>query len=325
MLSRVAKRIYWMARYLERAENTARLINVNTHLLLDLPRGVVLGWEPLVDIMGCKPLFSELYSDANERNVIKFLAADANNPSSISSSIYFARENARTIRDVIPVESWEAINDLHDCVKEKLPHSLARKHRFELFKDLIEGTQQIAGILAGTMVRGNGYHFLKLGRYLERADMTTRILDVRSENLLKTETEDLPPFEHIQWVSILNSLSAYQSYQQEIRGVIRSGSVLDFLLRNHSFPRSFAHCMGEAKHCLNNLPHNKKLKQDLVRIGEKLDLIDINTIKDESLYILIDQLQIELADLDNQISESYFSLEREFKSENAKVVKLVEN
>ena len=325
MLSRVAERIYWMARYLERAENTARLINVNTHLLLDMPKGVTLGWTPLTDIMGGKSVFEELYTEANERNIIKFLASDLKNPSSIVTCIYFARENARTIRDVIPVESWEAINDLYDCVKEKLPTSLSRANRFPLLQDLIEQVQQVSGILAGTMLRGNGYHFLKLGRYLERADMTSRILDVRSANLLEQETGDLPPFEHIQWVSVLNSLSAYQSYRQEVRGIIRSSSVLEFLLRNHYFPRSVAHCMGEAKHCLRNLPHSKKLQQYVDSISDQLDSLDMTEIKDELLYILIDQLQVELADLNNEISESYFSLERNTKIEKIKELKLVEN
>lgn len=325
MLSRVAQRIYWMARYLERAENTARLINVNTHLLLDLPKGSTLGWAPLTEIMGSNDLFDELYTDASERNIIKFLSADLKNPSSITSCIYFARENARTIRDIIPVESWEAINELYDCVKEKLPNSLARKNRFPLLRNVIEQVQMVSGIQAGTMLRGNGYHFLKLGRYLERADMTSRILDVRSENLLEQETGDLPPFEHIQWVSVLNSLSAYQSYRQQVRGVIRSSSVLQFLLRNHQFPRSFAHCMGEAKHCLNNLPHSHHIQKHVTRIIEQLDSLDMSKIKDESLYILIDQLQVELATLDNEISEIYFSLEREIKTEKFRELKLVEN
>lgn len=324
MLSRVAERIYWMARYLERAENTARLINVNTHLLLDLPKKVTLGWEPMVDILGCKTVFEELYPEYTERNVIKFLSVEGKNPSSISSCIYFARENARTIRDLIPAGAWEAINDLHDMVKEKLSASIARKNRFEFLQTIIEKVQQISGELDGTMLRGSGYRFMKLGRYLERADMTSRILDVRSQSLLVTETEDLLPFEQIQWVSVLNSMSAYQGYRQKVRGILRSSTVLEFLIRNHYFPRSFAHCMGEAKYCLRNLPHNKKLLQDVESIVERLDSLDFSVVQGELLYLLIDELQIELANLHNNIAKTYFSLERTSRKEKSKESSLAE-
>jgi len=318
MLSRVAERIYWMARYLERAENTARLINVDAHLHLDLPKGTTLGWSPLIEIMGCKVAFNERSIAKNERNIINFLAADLKNHSSIYSSIYNARENARTVRDAIPSECWEVINSLYEYAKNALSTVSARKVRFQVLNGIIEQVQKITGILSGTVLRGKGYLFLKLGRYLERADMTSRILDVRSENLLSTESGDLPPFEHIQWISILNSLSAHHSYRQEVKGVIRSANVLHFLLSNTYFPRSFSHCMGEARHCLKNLPHSQTLQQRVIRIMKKLQSLDYSCIKNKSLYLLIDQLQIELAGLNVAISKSYFSLERNSRTQKLK-------
>lgn len=310
MLSRVAERIYWMARYLERAENTARLINVNSNLLLDLPKGVTPGWMPLIEIMGDKEVFHELYNDANERNIIRFLASEPKNSSSISMSLYLARENARTLRDIIPSECWEAINDLHDFVKQHLPNGLSRKNRFTFFQDIIGQIQKVTGILEGTMLRDSGYHFLRIGTYLERADMTSRILDVRSGNLLANDAGDLPPFEHIQWISVLSSLSAYHSFRQEIRGIIRSASVLHFLLRSELFPRSFAHCVNEVRNCLRDLPHSKKLQEIAGHLCESLESVELTEVKDQSLYLLIDQLQIELAQLHNAIAKDYFSIER---------------
>jgi len=316
MLSRVAERIYWMARYLERVENTARLINVNSNLLLDLPKGVTPGWMPLIEIMGGKDTFDELYTEASERNIIRFLASEAKNSSSISMSLYLARENARTLRDIIPSECWEAINDLHDYVKQHLPNGLSRKNRFAFFQDIIGQIQKVSGILDGTMLRGDGYHFLRMGKYLERADMTSRILDVRSGNLLANEAGDLPPFEHIQWISVLNSLSAYQGYRQQVRGIIRSASVLHFLLRSQLFPRSFAYCIFEVRDCLSGLPHSKKLQETALRLCNQLESVELTEVKDEALYLLIDQLQIELGALHNAIAKEYFSIER--KSSSAK-------
>jgi len=316
MLSRVAERIYWMGRYLERAESTARLVNVNSHLLLDLPKGVTLGWWPLIEITGRQDLFNEHYDEATEKMVVKFLVADIKNYSSLTSSIYSARENARTIRDIIPSEAWEKINELFDFVKESLPGGLLRKKRFSFLQDVISCIQQITGLLAGTMLHDVGYDFLQLGCNLERADMTTRIVDVRSESILTEQTEDLTPFEQFQWVSVLHSMSAYQGYRQEVPGIIKSDNVLRFLMQNRHFPRSFAHCIGEAKSCLLNLPNSKTLVVRVSTILNKIDELKFDKLDDDSLPLLIDELQIELGELNQFITQAYFSLERTQKPRN---------
>lgn len=313
MLSRVAERVYWLGRYLERAESTARLVNVNSHLLLDLPKGIELGWWPLIEITGSQELFNELYDEANEKLVTKFLISDVKYSGSLTNSIIYARENARTIRDIIPSEAWENINELFDFVKQSLPSGLSRKNRFAFLQEVISHIQQITGLLSGTMLHNVGYDFLRLGRNLERADMTTRIVDVRSESIHPAETEDLAPFEQFQWVSVLHSMSAYQSYRHEVQGIIKSDNVLRFLLQNRRFPRAFAHCIGEVRNCLLNLPNNKALVARVDLILKDIDTLDFHTLKEHALYLLIDKLQIELAELNRHVTDAYFSLERSKK------------
>jgi len=306
MLSRVAEDIYWTARYIERAENTARLIMVNTHLLMDLPRRVRLGWDPIIEIIGGHDLFYSQNDEAKEQNVIRFIVIDSNNPSSVISSLIMARNNARTIRDIIPREAWEQINQLFLTAKGDGQSVLTYRHRFDCLKRIILGAQTITGMLAGTMTHDEGYDFLRMGRNLERADMTTRLIDVRSASLLPEMPEDLAPFETIQWMSVLKSLTAYQMYRREMRSRVRRADVLKFLLQEQRFPRSFYHTLGEVKSCLHHLPHHEQPLKVLLQLQRKVTHAKPDALKQEELHHFIDALQLGLGKMHNQISASYF-------------------
>lgn len=306
MLSRVANRIYWMARYLERAENTARLINVNTHLLLDLPKKVRLGWEPIVDITSRRDYFYSLYEEADERSVIRFMVSDIRNPDSILSSLNMARENTRTIRDIIPREAWEQVNTLHLTTKTNARNAVTQRHRYDFFRTIILGVQTVSGMLAGTMTHNEGYNFLRMGRNLERADMTTRIIDVRAATLLPDMPEDLTPFENLQWMSVLKSLTAYQMYRREMHQRIRRGDVLKFLLQQENFPRSFYHALCQVNTCLSNLPRNEKTLQLLTKLQKKLLLAKLEELSQEKLHDFIDDLQLGVIRINDSISKTYF-------------------
>lgn len=306
MLSRVAENIYWMARYIERAENTARLINVNTNLLLDLPKRVRLGWEPIIEIMGTREVFNAHYHEADERSVIRFLIANASNPSSILSSLALARENARTIRDIIPREAWEQVNQLYLGARADANQSLAQRNRYDYLRRIILGAQTITGQLAGTMTHDEGYDFLRMGRNLERADMTTRIIDVRSATLLPELHEDLTPFENIQWMSVLKSLTAYQMYRRTMRIRVRRPDVLRFLLQERRFPRAFLHTTCEVENCLTGLPHNEKPLKALGTLQRKVLRVKPEKLAQDELHGLIDDLQLGLAKVHQRIVEVYF-------------------
>jgi len=321
MLSRVAQNIYWMTRYVERAEDTARLINVNTNLLLDLPRTTTFGWLPLIFITGAESRFFEKdpHRLADESNVVKFLINDRDHPGSIISSLAAARENLRTTRDTVPQEAWEQVNSLYIYARDHLP---SRRGRYEFLRRVIHGAQQIGGLLAGVMSRTDAYDFVRLGHYLERADMTTRILDVRSANLLapvkqtqsqsQSQTsvppqEEQDPFESIQWMSVLKSLSAYQMYRQQVRVRVNGPDVLKFLLQDESFPRAVAFCLRQLDICLRKLPRHDAALAALAAIRQKLNAATVPELTREGLHDFIDEVQVGLGELHDQIAVAYFT------------------
>lgn len=305
MLSRVAENIYWMARYIERAENTARLIMVNTNLLLDLPKGMQLGWKPIIEILGCEENYEEQNRDYEERSVLKYLIADSTGTNSIILALRQARENARTIRDIIPREAWERVNDMYHEARSNAASGYSKKGRFNYLQRIILGAQTNTGLLAGTMLHDMGYDFLKMGRNLERADMSTRIIDVRSADLLP-EHETLTPFENIQWMSVLKSMTGYQMYRRTVQARVNRPDVLKFLLKEKHFPRSFYHALLEVKSCLKHLPRNDDLITQLNEVGKKVLRVDQAVLKQDELHKFIDELQLGLAELHSGISKNYF-------------------
>jgi|TARA_R110001632_G_scaffold8686_6_gene34465 uncharacterized alpha-E superfamily protein len=306
MLSRVASNLCWLGRYLERAENTARLINVNSNLLLDLPKSIVLGWEPIIDIVSDRTTYYANYEIADERSVLGFLLAGPNNPSSIVDSLEYARENARTIREIIPREAWEQINELYIYGDENRQKALFRRSRYDFLTEVIESVQKITGILAGTMTHDEGYHFLKIGRNLERADMTTRIIDVRSASLLpETETEQ-SAFENLQWMSVLKSLTAYQMYRREVRLRIRRSDVLKFLLLEERFPRSLLHSLQEVSKCVQTLPNYEAALKEIEDVEKMLMNANPQTLIQDKLHQFIDDVQLGIHQVFNQLEETYF-------------------
>lgn len=306
MLSRVANNIYWMARYIERAENTARLINVNTHLVLDMPRKVHMGWEPLVEMTSGSNAFHEHFEEADERSVIRFLVTDRNNPGSIMSSLEMARANGRTIRDIIPTEAWERVNALCLEAKNGSQQALGRRNRYGFLSSVILGSQTITGLLSGTMPHDEGYSFLRLGRNLERADMTTRIIDVRSATLLPDASEELSTFDNLQWIAVLKSLTAYQAYRRQVRLRIRREDVLKYLLHSTQFPRAFRHSIDEVERCLEELPRNDQPMQRVTDLQTTLASAQPDKLKQAKLHDFIDHLQLGLMGIHSAVSETYF-------------------
>ncbi len=306
MLSRVVETIYWTARYIERAENQARLINVTSNLLLDLPRGIAPGWRPLLNIVGCEEAYNETGGSDEEKPIIRFLIGDLSNASSIAHSLYSARENARTIRDVIPREAWEHVNALHLFAKDNLSTGLSKSGRFKYLREIITRSQTLTGMLAGTMSHDEGYVFLRIGRNLERGDMTTRIIDVRSANLLRDDVTELRPFDNIQWMSVLKSLTGYQMYRREMQVRVRRAEVLRFLLHSPIFPRSVLHCIGEVENSVSSLPNSDSPLRAVARVKRVLREQDFSALAQESLHDFLDEIQVGLSDIHDELSRAYF-------------------
>ncbi len=311
MLSRVAERVYWQARYLERAENTARLLVVFSTLLLDLPAGTKLGWRTLVQITGSDEAFDAKYKQALERNVIRFLVSESNGYS-ILEMLALTRENARTTREIMPTEAFEQINNLYYFAKENAAKGVSRGPRHELLEEIIDSCQQISGLMAGTMSRGAAYNFIRLGRSLERADMTTRIVDVGSRNLLPdlsnraSQAEISEPYENTLWMNILRSLSAYQMYRQHVKHRVNGEDVVAFLLQDEGFPRATTHALITLTHVLKKLPNSSKVSRQVERTLRFVRGRKIDQLLNDGLLQYIDDLQVEIGAIHQKIADTWF-------------------
>lgn len=311
MLARVAERIYWLGRYMERCENTARLVNVNSNLLLDLPSGVRVGWGSLIEISGTEDYFYQGdVRTADEKTVVYFLLADKNNPASLINSLCFARENSRITREIVPMEAWEIINDLYHYIRERAEKVGSRRDRNLILLHVINSVQQFVGLLAGCMSHNSAYDLIRIGRNLERADMSTRIVDAGLVNLLPHlslgGTAVLEPYDNILWMSVLRSLSAYQMYRQHVRDRVNANAVVTFLLQNEDFPRALAHCLQQLEQCLWGMPNSEAILSAIVSIQQKLDEADLDQLLQSGLHEYIDELQMEIGNLHFKIADTWF-------------------
>ncbi|MEX1666706.1 alpha-E domain-containing protein [Zhongshania arctica] len=240
MLSRVAERVYWFARYLERVESMARLIQVYTGLLFDLPRDTGISWHNLVIASGSHAEYNRRFTVQDEKRVVKFLLEDLSNPSSLASSLKMVRENIRTTRDMVPQESWELVNEFQIFVSENISQGLGRRYRHEFLEEIIKTCQQINGLIADTMRRDAAWHFLNMGRSLERADMTLRILEAgasMSSDLIESDSNHVLD---AVWGSVLGTLNATMPYRRTMKVAINGDDSARFLLEDTLFPRSVA-------------------------------------------------------------------------------------
>lgn len=314
MLSRVAERIYWLGRYMERGENVARLVNVNSNLLLDLPRGTRLGWGSLIDISGTGNYFHRATEQADERTVVRFMLVDKENPSSLLNSLSWARENARITREIIPMEAWELINDLYHFIKDNSTAAVNRRDRSTILLQVISHVQQFTGLLTGCMTHNDAYDFIRLGRNLERADMTTRIVDAGLVHLLPkvaepgSEGHDVSPYHNVMWMSVLRSLSGYQMYRQHVRDRVNAKDVVTFLLQNENFPRAAAHSLQELELCLKTLPMHKTVLREAVQTHQKVSTADVGALLANSgLHDYIDEIQTAIGLVHERITDTWFS------------------
>jgi uncharacterized alpha-E superfamily protein len=309
MLSRVAENLYWMGRYLERAENTARFINSTTQVLLDLPRDAAFGWDVLLKVAGLDHEFASRYQRADEDSLMSFLIEDEENPSSILTSIHNARENARTVREVLPMELWERINSLYLYIRENAARTKeGRGPRNEVLSGVIGRRESIIGLLTGSMSRDVAYQLIKLGRNLERADMTTRIVDVNSAVHLPADPALASLTTLRMWMSTLNALSAYQMYRNHVGVHVRGNEVVNYLLKNPHFPRTVLHCLAEIEGCLSVLPDHRAAMKKVRQAWRRVEGMQLDDLKPVVLHEYLDQVQSDLAGVHGAVAKQYFHL-----------------
>lgn len=311
LLSRVAESVYWAGRYLERTEATARLVKVHTELFLDLPAMAGVGWSPLLAVTGTREAFDEHYNGAVEEDVIRFLTSDPASPTSILSSLSSARYNFRVTRNVLPASAWEQLNQLYLWVVQSRALAVDRRTRLACMDRVIRDCYLLRGLLAGTMSHDEAYWFLEIGSLLERADMTTRVLDVQAGVLMRDGSAALPnnaveAYSDLTWVSVLRSLSAQQMFRRSVRSGINGPEALKFLLGDPQFPRSVEHCLTRISRALLELPHYDEAMVGCAKVQQLLVDSDPNAISSESLHRHMDDLQIGIDQLHTAITETYF-------------------
>lgn len=313
MLSRVANSIYWLTRYVERAENIARFIDVNLNLLLDFPAGLTQQWEPLVITTGDLPLFQERYGQATAENVIQFLTFDTKYSNSIISCLQVARENARSIREIISSEMWEQVNAFYLMVKEADPEqSLSALHDF--FTQVKMASHLFAGVMDATMTHNEGWNFGQMGRLLERADKTTRILDVKYFILLPSVKDVGTMLDEIQWTALLRSASAYEMYRKCQHRITPTG-VVEFLILDPGFPRAIRFCLLRSERALHQITGTPAgtwrdpVERALGRLRSELDYLTIDEIIQTGLHEFLDDLQQQLNEVGNKVFKTFFALE----------------
>jgi uncharacterized alpha-E superfamily protein len=312
LLSRVADSVYWMSRYIERAENVARFIDVNQNLTLDLGRGYGGQWQPIVDTTGDRASFLERYGPATMENVIRFLAFDPENPNSICACVSAARENARSVRETISSELWEQINSLYLLVTAE-----SRKPIPEVLPDFCQSVRTAChlcqGIHAATMSHNEAWHFIRLGASLERADKTTRLLDVKYFILLPSVSDIGTPYDDIQWASVLKSVSGFEMYRQR-HGRIVPDRIVEFLLLDGEFPRAVRFCIGLADrslHAITGAPPGAfscSSEQRLGRLRSELDYAQVEPILQSGFHEFLDALQVRMNIVDECVLRDFFAI-----------------
>jgi len=311
MLSRVANSIFWLNRYIERAENVARFIDANYHMALDIPGSAAEQWQPLINTTGDHELFAELYGEADRDKAIEFLTFNRDNPNSIRSCVRAARENARSVREYISSEMWEQINIfylmLNDAAQEQ---SMDLPHQF--FVDVLTASHAFIGITDCTMNHGEGWHFGRLGRMLERADKTSRILDVKYFILLPSVDYVGSPYDNILWAALLRSASAFEMYRKR-HGRIDHRRIVEFLLLDNHFPRAVHYCLNTAEISLHNITGSprgtfaNKAEQTLGRLLAEFDYASVGEILDNGLHEYLDATQSRINAVGTAIQDVFFS------------------
>jgi uncharacterized alpha-E superfamily protein len=302
-----------MSRYVERAENVARFIDVNLKLNLDSPEGLGQQWLPLVNITGDDAKFAARYSEATERNVIQFLTFDRENPNSILSCLRAARENARTVREIISSEMWLQLNEFYLAVKTAAENSANIKLPLDFFNRIKRESHLFAGVTDATMTHNEAWHFCRLGRKLERADKTSRILDVKYFLLLRSAADVGSPFDEVQWAAVLRSASAYEMYRKS-HGAIAPKSIVEFLILSTEFPRAIRFCLNSALDSLraisadqtDNPGKNSPVKL-LGKLCSDLEYASVDEIINGGLHDYLDKLQNRMNQVGVGVNERFFA------------------
>lgn len=315
MLSRVADSLYWMSRYIERAENVSRLLDVNLQLLLDFESMDDLKlkehWEPIIRATGDEELFYELYDQADSGSVTDFLTFNRKNPNSIISCMLAARENASMIRDQLSTEMWQSINQTYLFLKSNNAKQVWDSGPYEFYKQIQDYSHLFIGLTNSTFSHKEGFYFMQVGKFIERADKTSRILDIKYHILLPSVEEVGGAVDAIQWSAILRSCSAFEAYHRIFVASVDPLKVADFLIFNDHFPRSIQFCVRELDkylHYISGCPLGEYSNSAEHASGRLLSELKYNTIDgafNQGLHEYLEAMQERFVEIGAEVYKCY--------------------
>lgn len=314
MLSRTADHLFWMARYMERAENTARLLDVNyqTSLLPQSSEATLQGWKGLLSISELMPDYLGRFETVNARDVMAFMVSDANNPSSILNCLRAARENARAVRGALTTEVWETMNQTWLEYNRLVKEGALEKDPGELFEWVKFRSHLSRGVTLGTMLQDESFHFQRIGTFLERADNTARLLDVKfharnTEFFGSGVGNEGKEVDFYHWSAVLRSVSAFEVYRKVYRNVIRPEKVAELLILRAEMPRSLVYCMDEVVSNLRAVA-NDQSHETIRRAGRlraDLQFSRIDEILATGLHAYLTQFLDRVSDLGYGVSRDF--------------------
>lgn len=309
MLARLAENLFWAGRYIERAEDTARMVDVTYHTLLESPpHEVAQAYEQLLAVLHLTGQYRARHDDGPDdidpEAVIAFLVLDETNPGSVLASVTRARENGRSVRELVSSELWEAVNDLHLAMRSRDLRQDLADQPYELFRMVKQRCQTISGVAMETMPRDDAWRFLTLGRQLERAEMTCRLLNVRYGQLV----DYAAPVAFHHWVGVLKSVSALEAFRKHYRASMDPTEVVEFLLLSSDFPRSVRFALDTAERQLVHLGggSSSRAVRLLGRTRAGLQYRDVAELMEEGLHPFLDQVQAQVDAVADAVATEFF-------------------
>ncbi len=309
MLSRTADHLFWLSRYIERAENTARMLDIAYQTSLQ-PQSATESeqtWRSLVSISELNGLYGAQYSAINSRNVMEFMVADENNLSSIFNCLRAARENARAVRGALTTEVWETMNQTWLEFRRLLREGALTRDPSQLFEWVKYRSHLSRGVTVGTMLQDEAFHFIRIGSFLERADNTARLLDVKFYRQDDTGTERDAARDFYYWSAVLRSVSGFEIYRKVYSNVIQPDKVAELLILRPDMPRSLSHCITRMLANLKRVanPQSGETLRRAGRLEAELAFGRIDEILAEGLHPFLDGFLAEVADLGSRISQDF--------------------
>jgi uncharacterized alpha-E superfamily protein len=316
MLSRVADSCFWLSRYIERAETSARILDVNMQLVLDFEDqngagGANQQWQTILATLEDQEIFNQIHPGITGDMVMDFITFEKGNPNSIASAITMARENARTVREQISSEMWEHINRLYLYLQSDKARASYRESPIGFFRTLVDELHSFQGITDATMTHGEGWQFLQAGKYIERADSTSRVLDLKYHVLLPSGEQVGGNVDITQWMAVLRSCSAMEAYFKISHGRVTSWEVAEFLILHDSFPRSIRFCVDSLDQALHSISgtglghFGNEAERLSGMLRSSLDFTTVSSIFEIGLHQYLNETQLRLNEVSNALANTY--------------------